>query len=182
MRLLVVLALLVAGCCVTEPPPEPAPWPRSYERWLLERSLPRRRTPKLDPALYGVHPETATRIDLDSLARFELERLEAPEDVYCFHARCREVPADERIFTMVDFRSGSLFEGLEAKLDGRCLEHAFHQAIRSMRAALAAHDPRGRLRWNRLVVCVTPELMVETGELEALLRRLAPSMHPLPRV
>ena len=43
--------------------------------------------------LHGVHPETAARIDL-AARDFELERLRAPEDIYCFHgAQPRRCPA-----------------------------------------------------------------------------------------
>src|SRR5262249_52010172 len=53
-----------------------------------------------DDALYGIHPEAASRIDLDRLRGFELTRLAAPEALYAFHGRSRAEPGDERIFVL----------------------------------------------------------------------------------
>ncbi|NNL86106.1 MAG: ATP-grasp domain-containing protein, partial [Myxococcales bacterium] len=58
----------------------------------------------LSEDFHGIHPEAAERIDLARLVQFDLERREAPEDLYAFHARSREVPEDERVFVLADVR------------------------------------------------------------------------------
>jgi len=74
---------------------------------------------RLRPAreLHGLHPETAARVDLARLARFELERLPGDEDVYAFFARSREVARDERIFVLAEVRgrAGSGQEGQDGE-------------------------------------------------------------------
>ena len=60
-----------------------------------------------DRDLHGIHPETAARIDLARLRKFDVERLEAPEDLYCFHARSPEIPGDERLLVLADVRGRS---------------------------------------------------------------------------
>jgi len=87
-----------------------------HRTFVADGGAPGRR---LRPAreLHGLHPETAARVDLARLARFELERLPGDEDVYAFFARSREVAGDERIFVLAEVRgrAGGGREGPEGE-------------------------------------------------------------------
>jgi len=134
---------------------------------------------RIDDSYHGIHPEAATRIDLDRLANFELERVEGPEDIYCFHGRSREAEGDERLIVLADMRSRSPDDGREAVLHMAAFEHAFFEATRSLRTMLTDRDPKRRLQWNRLQVYVAPEVFLDTEIAERLSRRLAPATRNL---
>lgn len=130
--------------------------------------------------LHGIHPETAARIDLGRLQNFELERLEAPEDLYCFQLRSPSIPGDERLFVLADVRTRSPDEeGHEASLHVPAFERGFFEATRCARSHLAARDPRRRLQWNRLMLFAEPAIYLDAELVERLSRRLAPATRHL---
>jgi acetyl-CoA carboxylase carboxyltransferase component len=133
------------------------------------------------PGLYGIHPETAARIDLDRLRDFEVERLEAPEDIYCFYVRSTEIEGDERIIIMVDVRGRSPDEeeGREASLHVPAFERDYFEACRCLRNHLGVRDPRRRLQWNRIMLFAAPTVYLESELVERLARRLAPATRHL---
>ncbi len=133
----------------------------------------------VDETLHGVHPAAAQRIGLARLEEFELERLPAPSEIYCFAARSREVPSDERIVVLAEVRGRSPEDGREARLHVPAFEHVFHEATRSLRIHLGLRDPKRRLQWNRLVVDVAPELFLDRSLVQALSSRLAPATRNL---
>jgi len=132
-----------------------------------------------DGSLQQIHPEAARRIDLERLAGFELSRIPGSEGIYCFHARSREVPSDERIFVLVDLRSRSPEDGHEADLHIAAFEQAFHEATRSLRAILMLRDPKRRLQWNRIVIFVARQILLDRDVAERLANRLAPATRHL---
>jgi len=131
--------------------------------------------------LHGVHPEVASRIDLARLRRFDVERLHAPEDLYCFHVRSPETPDDERILVLVDVRGRSPDEedGHDASLHVAAFERDFFEAARCLRNHLGVRDPRRRMQWNRLMLFATPSVYLEPELVEALARRLYPATRHL---
>jgi acetyl/propionyl-CoA carboxylase alpha subunit/acetyl-CoA carboxylase carboxyltransferase component len=129
--------------------------------------------------LHGLHPETAARIDLDRLRAFELERLEAPDEITCFHLRSPEVPGDERIVVLADVRGRSPDAGYDANLHVPAFERAFFEATRTLRNQLGLRDPRRRLQWNRIALFVGPSLFLDDDLAERLARRLAPATRHL---
>ncbi len=134
-----------------------------------------------DRALHGVHPETAVRIDLARLRKFDVERLEAPEDLYCFHARSPEIPGDERLLVFADVRGRSPDEsdGREASLHVAAFERDFFEAARCLRNHLQLRDPRRRLQWNRLMLFATPSVYLDRDLVDSLARRLYPATRHL---
>ncbi len=136
---------------------------------------------KENRALHGIHPETAARIDLGRLRKFDVERLEAPDDLYCFHARSPEIPDDERLLVFADVRGRSPdeTEGREASLHVAAFERDFFEAARCLRNHLQLRDPRRRLQWNRLMLYATPSVYLERDLVETLARRLAPATRHL---
>ncbi len=129
--------------------------------------------------LHGLHPETAARVDLQRLEAFDLERLDSPDDIYCFHLRSREIPGDERIFVLADFRGRSPEDGHEATLHLASFERVFFDATRAMRNHLGLRDPRRRLQWNRIAVFASPAIFVDDPVAGRLARRLAPATRHL---
>ncbi|MEE8509407.1 MAG: biotin/lipoyl-containing protein, partial [Myxococcota bacterium] len=129
--------------------------------------------------LHGLHPEVAARVDLDRLRAFELERLEAPDGIYCFHLRSAEVPADERIIVLADVRGRSPDGGYEANLHVPAFEWAYFEATRTLRNHLGLRDPRRRLHWNRIALFVGPSIYLDDELVQRLVRRLAPATRHL---
>ena len=134
-----------------------------------------------DRDLHGIHPETAARIDLARLRKFTVERLEAPEDIYCFHARSPEIPGDERLLVFADVRGRSPDEsdGREASLHVAAFERDFFEAARCLRNHLQLRDPRRRLQWNRLMLSATPSVYLDRELVDSLARRLYPATRHL---
>jgi acetyl/propionyl-CoA carboxylase alpha subunit/acetyl-CoA carboxylase carboxyltransferase component len=133
------------------------------------------------PDLFGIHPQTAERIDLARLGNFLCERLDAPEDIYCFHVRSPEISGDERILLLADVRGRSPDEttGREASLHVPAFERDFFEACRCMRNHLGVRDPRRRMQWNRIMLFATPTIYLESELVERLARRLAPATRNL---
>jgi acetyl/propionyl-CoA carboxylase alpha subunit/acetyl-CoA carboxylase carboxyltransferase component len=127
-----------------------------------------------EPALFGLHPETAARVDLARLRAFELERLDAPEDLYAFHLRSPEAAGDERLFVLADVRGRSPDAPAEMSLHVAAFERAFFDAARTLRNLLGVRDPARRLQWNRIMLFVAPPVFVDPELAERLSRRLAP--------
>jgi acetyl/propionyl-CoA carboxylase alpha subunit/acetyl-CoA carboxylase carboxyltransferase component len=129
--------------------------------------------------LYGLHPETADRIDLHRLRAFDCERLDSTDDIYCFHLRSREIPGDERMFVLADFRGRSPEHGHEATLHLASFERVFFDATRTLRNYLGLRDPSRRMQWNRIAVFISPAIFLDDQIAARLARRLAPATRHL---
>jgi acetyl-CoA carboxylase carboxyltransferase component len=129
--------------------------------------------------LYGLHPETADRIDLHRLRAFDCERLDSPDDIYCFHLRSREISGDERMFVLADFRGRSPEHGHEATMHLASFERVFFDATRTLRNHLGLRDPSRRLQWNRIAVFTSPAIFLDDQVAAHLARRLAPATRHL---
>ena len=105
---------------------------------------------------FGLHPETARRLDLDRLAEFELERLPGTDGVYAFHGRSRRIPSDERLFILADVRAA--LPGVAGNLYEPAFVHAFGEAVRRCAAIRSERDQWRRLHWNRITLVVRPSL------------------------
>jgi acetyl/propionyl-CoA carboxylase alpha subunit/acetyl-CoA carboxylase carboxyltransferase component len=122
--------------------------------------------------LFGLHPETAARIDLSRYRNFELERMWAPEDIYCFYARARQDPEDERLFVLGDVRARPAAAGHSAELFTPIFERAFQEAARTLRLNLGIRDARRLLQWNRLAMHMAHPLVIDALTAQRLARRL----------
>jgi acetyl/propionyl-CoA carboxylase alpha subunit/acetyl-CoA carboxylase carboxyltransferase component len=141
--------------------------------------VPSRQGPGLDATLHGVHPEAAARIDLSRLVKFELERCDAPDGIYCFYGRARDEAGDERVFVLADVRGRSPEDGQEAELYVPLFEQAFYEATRALRTLLGIRDPKRLLQWNRVTICVAPAVVLDRPLAERLSERLAPAVRNL---
>jgi acetyl-CoA carboxylase carboxyltransferase component len=129
--------------------------------------------------LYDLHPETASRIGLARYERFELERIQSDEGIYCFHGRARDVEGDERIFVLADARERAPLAGPELEHHIAAFERVFNRAARSLRTTIQERDPRRALQWNRIALFVSAELYLDAEKASAVARRLAPATRHL---
>ncbi len=129
----------------------------------------------LQKELHGIHPETAARVGLERLQAFDLERLDAPEDLFCFHLRSKEVPSDERIFVLADIVGGTDPDTLLIPE----FEHAFFEAARTLRHVIGERDPRRQLQWNRIFLAVASPVSVDAETTKPVIHRLAPAVRHL---
>ncbi|MFN8626968.1 MAG: carboxyl transferase domain-containing protein [Candidatus Binatia bacterium] len=128
--------------------------------------------------LLGIHPEAATRVDLNRLRCFDLKRLDSPENIYSFHGRSREMPGDERFFVLADVR-GPSEEKADVTVHVAEFERAFDAATRALRGLLSTRDPRRRLHWNRISAFVAGAVSLDTTAVERLAQRLRPATRRL---
>ncbi len=130
--------------------------------------------------LYGLHPETADRIDLARYAqKFELEPIPSEEGIYCFHGRARDVEGDERIFVLADARDRAPQAGPELSQHLAAFERVFNRACRTLRTTLRERDPRRGMHWNRIALSVPTELYLDAESASGVARRLAPATRHL---
>jgi len=115
------------------------------------------------------------RVGLARLGSFVLERLPGADDVYCFWARSRAVPEDERLFVLAEVRGRTSDEVDDAALHIAAFERVFHQATSALRALRSARDPRRRLHWNRITIAVGPAIALDAPAIEDIARRLMPA-------
>jgi acetyl/propionyl-CoA carboxylase alpha subunit/acetyl-CoA carboxylase carboxyltransferase component len=122
--------------------------------------------------LHGLHPETATRVDLPRYRNFKLERMWGPEDIYCFFAVSNQDPEDQRIFVLSDVRARPTVEGRDGELFAPIFERAFQEATRTLRLNLGMRDPRRELYWNRVVMHMAHPITLELETAQRLARKL----------
>ncbi len=130
-------------------------------------------------ALYEMHPEAAERVDLGRYESFTLERLPAPEGVYCFHGKARAVPDDERLFVLAEVRDPLMPGVSSASAYLPAFERVFHEAAQTMRLYLGLRDPRRRLQWNRLGLFIAQALELDEGLEEKMAQTLYPATRHL---
>ncbi len=126
-----------------------------------------------DPNCFDIHPETARRLEIWRLSEFELERIEAPEQIVAFRAHARSNPEDERIFVTAEV--GDVPDDLgEAGKDESLweFERAWFEALRVIRQEQSRRDPRRRLRWNRITFHVRPLMRLDVQGIVRAARRL----------
>ncbi|PVZ12001.1 carboxyl transferase domain-containing protein [Actinomycetospora cinnamomea] len=133
-----------------------------------------------DRTLRGLHPMVAERLGLWRLRDFELTRLPSATDVHLFDARGRHVPEDRRLIVTGDVRDLTVLRDDAGRV--RALpqvEAVLDAALDSLRSARAADAALGRLTWNRVLLYVWPVVDVPLGELDGIVRTLAPRTESL---
>jgi acetyl/propionyl-CoA carboxylase alpha subunit/acetyl-CoA carboxylase carboxyltransferase component len=128
----------------------------------------------------GVHPMLFERLHLGRLSKFDLERLPSREDLYLYRAVAQGNPKDERLFAMAEVRDLTPVrdaDGRVAQLPQ--LERVFHEALAGMRVFQARRPPHQRLEWNRVLLTVTPPLLLSRDDVQRLAARLAPATEGL---
>ena len=122
-----------------------------------------------------LHPMIARRLHLWRLARFELTRVPAAEDVHLFHCVARENPSDERLVALAEVRDLTPVRDAAGRLTGLPEpERVLAACLDGIRREQAQRPPSRRLHGNRVLLYVWPSIEVPLDELIAVTRTLAP--------
>ena len=132
-----------------------------------------------DIFLAGLHPEVAARLDFGRLTGFDLDRHPAPEGIYLFSGKSRELPSDERLFVIGDIPGFWSTEGQSAESFLPSFEQTFYEATRSLRELIALRDQDRRLQWNRIFLVLSPTVTLDESLADPLSQRLAPAARHL---
>ena len=154
--------------------------PNRYASSFFHETFERQEDGNIELApLQGLHPEAAERVQLSRFNKFDLERLRASEDIYCFHAKNREDKADERVFVLADVLEHPAGGSTESDLFLPILARWFQEATHALRLNLVARDPGRRLQWNRVMMAVAYPITVDEMKLQSTGRRLLPIVRHL---
>jgi acetyl-CoA carboxylase carboxyltransferase component len=130
--------------------------------------------------LRGLHPMVARRLHLWRLARFDLERLPSPDEVFLFRAVAHDNRDDERLIALAEVRDLTpLFDRTGRVVGLPHLERAFGEALAAMRSELTRRPAREHLCWNRVQLLLRPPVLLKPDELVDIVRRLAPATEGL---
>ncbi|MEY4545229.1 MAG: hypothetical protein RL685_1424 [Pseudomonadota bacterium] len=129
--------------------------------------------------LWGLHPEAAQRVDLSRYQSFHLERLSAPDDIYCFYGKSKDLPDDERLFVLADVLDRPAEDSMDTTQYVPIFERAFHEAARTLRVLLSTRDPGRRLQWNRVVLFLAHPMLLDRRTAQSLAQRLHPATRHL---
>ncbi len=154
--------------------------PNRYASSFFHETFERKANGDIDLApLQGLHPEAAERVQFSRFNKFDLQRLRASEDVYCFHAKNREDKADERVFVLADVLERPAGGSMESDVFLPILARWFQLATHALRLNLVARDPGRRLQWNRVIMAVAHPINVDEMKLQSTGRRLLPIVRHL---
>ena len=129
-----------------------------------------------DDLVRGMHPMVGRRLNLWRLRNFDIERLDAPEDVLLYHCTAKGNPSDQRLVAMMQVRQVSVIRDEHGTVThlphveraiANCLE-----AIRRGRSALGA--TAGRLDANHVWVQLWPVIEASMEQLTALQTQITP--------
>ena len=117
----------------------------------------------------------AERLGLWRFSRFELTRLAAAPEVHMFRIQGREVPDDQRLIALADVRDLTILRDEDGRVRGLPqLERILDACLDSLRAARSADRELAQLDWNRVKLYVWPVVDATLGELDQVIRSLAP--------
>jgi acetyl/propionyl-CoA carboxylase alpha subunit/acetyl-CoA carboxylase carboxyltransferase component len=134
----------------------------------------------LDRRYRGIHPMIARRLRLDQFDEFELERLDAVEDVYLYRGVARANRKDERLFALAEVRDLTPVRDAAGQIvQLPYLERVLGEALAELRRVQAQRPARERLQWNRVVLHLWEPLALSPRELDEAVRRLAPATEGL---
>jgi acetyl-CoA carboxylase carboxyltransferase component/biotin carboxyl carrier protein len=128
----------------------------------------------------GVHPMLFRRMQLGRLAKFDLQRLPSPEDVFLYRGVAQANPKDERLFAVAEVRDLTPVRDASGRvLQLPHLERMLHEALAGMRRFQARRTRQERLEWNRVLLTVEPPLLLSREEIRSLAQRLIADMEGL---
>ena len=127
-----------------------------------------------------LHPMMAKRLELWRLDRFDVERIDTPEDVYLYQGAAKDNPRDERLIAIAEVRDLTAVRDDDGHLRRLPeLERVVHEvsgAIRRLQAQRPAHK---RLLSNRIVLYVWPAADLSAEDATSLIERLGPEVEDL---
>ena len=147
--------------------------------------------------LRDIHPEYASRFEIERLSAFDLTRIDAAGPVFAFRGKARSNARDERIFVYAGVRSipDLLADDDPRKDDGGVtsaadsgrrprrisragqdalweLERAYYEGLRVLRQAQFSTSRRSRYHWNRMVIYVREPVRLSVAGVAAVAARL----------
>ncbi len=130
-----------------------------------------------DRLIRGLHPQVASRLQLQRLREFDLTRLpSADEEIYLFRAVAKSNPADERLFVMGQVRDLTPLRDAEGRLVALpALEDGVTAGLDAIRAMQAQRPQNKRFDTNRIMMFVWPPVELTDDELAQLVQRVLPA-------
>jgi acetyl/propionyl-CoA carboxylase alpha subunit/acetyl-CoA carboxylase carboxyltransferase component len=126
--------------------------------------------------LRGIHPLIAGRLGLWQFGRFAMDRLPSSDGIYLFHANSREVESDERLFVLAEVRDLTPVRDDRGRVTALPeLERVLAAGLDDLRRARATMPVRERPDWNRVQLNVWPVVDVPIGEMDTVVRAIAPT-------
>ncbi len=128
----------------------------------------------------GIHPMIVKRLHLWRLSKFNIERLPSVEDVYLLRCVALENPKDERLFACAEVRDLTPVRNSAGRIiQLPHLERMLTEALAGIRLFQSRRLPHERLYWNRILLYVWPPFHLTPGELQDIVKRLAPATEGL---
>jgi acetyl/propionyl-CoA carboxylase alpha subunit/acetyl-CoA carboxylase carboxyltransferase component len=130
-----------------------------------------------DRLIRGLHPQIASRLQLQRLRLFDLTRLpSADEEIYLFRAVAKSNPADERLFAMGQVRDLTPLREADGRLVALpSVENAITAGLDAIRAIQAQRPQNRRFDTNRIMMFVWPTVELAEAELSQLVQRVLPA-------
>lgn len=129
-----------------------------------------------DTLVRGVHPMVGRRLNLWRLRDFEVDRLEAPEDVLLYHCTARGSDADQRLVALSQVRQLAVVRDEQGRVTA--LPHAERAIANCLEAIRRARSARGsagpRLDMNHVWIEIWPVIEADLDQLTALQAKIAP--------
>ncbi len=131
---------------------------------------------KLRSWLGDLHPMVAARLELHRLEAFDLERVEAAEDVYLFLGRGKSQPKDQRAFVYAEVRALGMLRDEHGRVTAiPQLEQVYAEALSSLRRLQVERGLQLAGGSHRLEMFIRPVVDADRGDLGRILRKLAPA-------
>jgi acetyl/propionyl-CoA carboxylase alpha subunit/acetyl-CoA carboxylase carboxyltransferase component len=128
----------------------------------------------------NLHPMLAKRLDLHTLSRFDLTRLDSVEDVYLFHGIAHDNPKDERLFALAEVRDLTPIRDESGReISFPTLERILTETLASIRSFQSHRPPERRLLENLVILHVRPPWTVPIELWRDLAHKLAPATRGL---
>jgi acetyl-CoA carboxylase carboxyltransferase component len=129
-----------------------------------------------DDLVRGLHPMVGRRLDLWRLRRFDITRLEAPDDVLLYHCVAKDNEADQRLVALTQVRELAVVRDDEDRVGSLPqVERAIANCVEGIRRARSVRASRQvALDMNHVWVHIWPPIEAELDQLTALRRRIAP--------
>jgi acetyl/propionyl-CoA carboxylase alpha subunit/acetyl-CoA carboxylase carboxyltransferase component len=130
-----------------------------------------------DRLIRGLHPQIASRLQLQRLREFDLTRLpSSDEEIYLFRAVAKSNPADERLFAMGQVRDLTPLREPDGRLVALpAVEDAITAGLDAIRAIQAQRPQNKRFDTNRIMMFVWPSVELTEAELTRLVQRVLPA-------
>ncbi|MBR8743053.1 carboxyl transferase domain-containing protein [Nocardiopsis sp. MG754419] len=131
-----------------------------------------------DRLIRGLHPHIAERMQMERWNRFDLTRLpSADEEVYLFRAVAQDNPSDDRLVAFTQLRDLTELRDHEGRLISLpTAENTIASCLDSIRRAQAGRPAKKRFNTNRIVMYVWPPVGVTDEEIQAIGRRVLPTV------